>query len=232
MILSAHQPVYLPWLGLFHKIALSDLFCFFDIVQYQTKDYNNRNKVKTAEDTPWLTVPVNSKNHLEKKINEIEIVGDHWRKKHCKIIQLAYQNSPYFNMYFVELKRIISDTKIKKLSDLNFRILIFLLSCLNLKTKVVKASNYNFTGKKSDLVLDMCIKLKAKKYIFGSEGKNYAEIEKFKKNNIEVCFQNYNHPIYSQLYGNFIPYLSVIDLLFNMGSSSSEIIRSNNISKV
>ena len=53
MILTAHQPVYLPWLGLFHKIALSDTFVYFDQVQYLPKDWMNRNRIKSKNDSIW-----------------------------------------------------------------------------------------------------------------------------------------------------------------------------------
>ncbi len=72
VILSAHQPVYLPWLGLFHKIALTDIFCFFDIVQYQRKDFNNRNKIKTSAGPIWLSVPVKSSGRFDCLITDIE----------------------------------------------------------------------------------------------------------------------------------------------------------------
>ena len=101
MILTAHQPVYLPWLGLFHKIALSDLFVWFDDVQYQTKDWNNRNKIKTANGPIWLTVPVLSKNHFDTKVGKIKINNNlPWAKKHLKSIKFAYSKSKYFNNYF------------------------------------------------------------------------------------------------------------------------------------
>jgi hypothetical protein len=107
MILTAHQPVYLPWIGLFHKIALSDLFCYFDIVQYQRKDYNNRNKIKTSNRELWLSVPVESKNHLEKNVSEILIVQDNWVKKHIKSIELNYKKTFFFDKYFPSLKTIL-----------------------------------------------------------------------------------------------------------------------------
>ena len=84
-ILSAHQPVYLPWLGLFHKIALSDIFCVFDIVQYQRKDFNNRNKINTPREPIWLTVPVKSSGRLDTVISNIEIINNGWQKKTIKI---------------------------------------------------------------------------------------------------------------------------------------------------
>ena len=107
MILTAHQPVYLPWLGLFHKIAVADLFCYFDIVQYQTKDYNNRNKIKIHTGEIWLSVPVESKDHFGKRVGDIRILQNGWQRKHIKSIQHAYQKSLYFRDYIAELESIL-----------------------------------------------------------------------------------------------------------------------------
>ncbi len=229
MILTAHQPVYLPWLGLIHKIALADQFCWFDIVQYQTKDFNNRNKIKTNTGEIWLTVPVESKNHFEKIISEVKIISGDWRRKHLKSIQLAYQKAPFFHQYFPALDQILRRTDLIFLSDLNLEILSYFLKCFGLERPIVKASDFNFQGKKSDLVLDMCVQLKATHYIFGAQGKDYADVASFHEKNIEVYFQDYHHPTYSQLHGEFLPYMSALDLLFNAGSRSSEILFEGNI---
>ena len=105
IILSAHQPVYLPWIGLFHKIAIADIFCVFDIVQYQRKDFNNRNKIKTSAGPIWLTVSVKSSGRLNSIINDIEIINDGWQKKHLKSIELNYKKTPFFEQYFFGLKK-------------------------------------------------------------------------------------------------------------------------------
>jgi len=232
MILTAHQPVYLPWLGLFHKIAIADLFCFFDIVQYQRKDYNNRNKIKTSNDELWLSVPVESKGHLNKNVSDILIVQDNWAKKHLKSIELNYKKAPFFQNYFPELKSILINESQKSLGNLNLKLLEYFMECLSINTPIVKASDYSFDGIGSDLVLDMCIKLDADSYIFGEQGKNYANIDAFKEKKIMVEFQNYIHPTYKQVGRKFLPYMSVVDLLFNEGDNSYEILMSNNIRQI
>jgi hypothetical protein len=231
MILTAHQPVYLPWLGLFHKIALSDLFCYFDIVQYQRKDYNNRNKIKTKNGELWLSVPVESKSHFNKNVSEILIVQNNWIKKHLRSIELNYKKSIFFDKYYPELRCILINESQKSLGQLNLKLLEYFLKCLDINTPIVRASNYKFNGKGSELVLDMCINLKADKYIFGEQGKSYADIEVFNKAGVEVYFQQYRHPKYKQNGRDFKSYMSVIDLLFNEGLNSYDILMSNNITK-
>ena len=230
MILTAHQPGYLPWIGLFHKIYLADFFCFFDIAQYQNKEYDNRNKVLTHNGPIWLTVPVESKNHLNKKLFEIKVVQNGWQKKHLKTIELSYKKTKFFNNYYEELEFIIRKNH-TLLIDLNIEIIEFIIKSLGLKTKIVRASDYKFEGAKSSLVLDMCNKLGAKNYIFGSQGKNYCEINEFKACNVQPYFQSYNHPTYHQQ-GEFISHMSIIDLLFNEGDKSLEIILSGNAKNI
>lgn len=231
MILTAHQPVYLPWLGLFHKIALADLFCYFDIVQYQTKDYNNRNKIKTHAGDIWLSVPVESKDHFAKCVGDIRIVQDGWQRKHFRSLQLSYTKAPFFRDYIDGLEALLIGQKFETLSALNFEMLRFLMRCLNIDTPVVKASEYSFTGTKSDLVLEMCVQLKADVYIFGAQGRDYADLQRFRERDVEAYFQDYQHPQYQQLHGSFLPYMSVVDLLFNEGARSREILLSGNATR-
>ncbi len=229
MILTAHQPVHLPWLGLFHKIALAERFCIFDIAQYQTKDFNNRNKIKTHAGPIWLSVPVESKEHFQKKLCDIKIVNNGWNRKHFKSIDNAYRKAPFYQNYIGELESILVGREYTYLADLNFATLDFGLRALGISIPIIKASDYEFNGYKSDLVLDMCRQLGASRYIFGAQGRNYADTQSFAAAGIQACFQDYQHPVYPQLHGQFEPYMSVIDLLFNVGPDSKRVLMSGNI---
>ena len=228
LVLTAHQPGYLPWLGLFHKIALADLYCVFDVAQYQTKEFDNRNRIKTPNGPLWLSVPVESKGHFQKTIGDIPIVHDGWNKKHVRSLQMAYGKAPYFKDYMGEIEAILMQGH-ARLSDLNVALLKTFLKWLAIDVPVVRASDYDLQGAKSDLVLDMCLKLKASDYIFGAQGKDYADIPSFLKAGVTPYFQAYSHPTYRQVGGgDFLPYMSVLDLLFNAGSESRDIIMRGN----
>lgn len=232
VILTAHQPVYLPWLGLFHKIALADKFVYFDDVQYQKRDWNNRNKIKTNQGEIWLSVPVFSKHHFQTKLKDIRINNETpWRRKHFDSIFYAYKKAPYFDQYIGIFKEIYT-REWEKLSDLNEYMLKQFLKILDIDTPFFKLSDYNLKSTKSKLVLDMCKAMKADLYIFGMQGKNYANVEKFQQEGIQTYFQDYQHPVYQQLHsGTFLPYMSVIDLLFNCGEKSLSIIKSGNYTR-
>lgn len=228
MILTAHQPVYLPWLGLFNKIVSADLFCYFDIAQYQTRDYNNRNKVKTNSGVQWLSVPVESKNHFRKTAGEIKIVQDGWQSSHIRTIELQYKKTPHFKKYFEKISQAILESSTGTLGELNLCMLKEFNSILGIQTPIVIASDYDFQGAKSDLVLDMCKKLGASRYIFGSQGMKYADVESFHAEGIIPIFQEYIHPTYRQLHGDFVPNMSILDLIFNVGDQSLDVLMRDN----
>ena len=224
MILTGHQPTYLPWLGLFNKISKADCFVLFDNVQYLPKEWMSRNKIKTPNGEIFLNVPVLKKAYLKKKIYEIKINNSlDWKRKHLKSIKLNYSKAEFFNNYIEYFEEIYSKEWIYLL-DLNFYMLKLFLKLLNINIKLIRLSELEISGKKSELILNLCMKLKAKNFIFGEQGVNYADIESFKKKEINTIFQNYKHPTYHQLHGKFISNLSIIDLLFNCGSKSLEII--------
>lgn len=221
MILTAHQPTYLPWLGLFAKIAQADKFCIFDAVQSERRGWTTRNYIKTANGPLLLSVPVASKDHFGKRICEVELMVGNWTRKHMRSIELAYRKAPYFEQHFAGVGAILDlYAEGGLLADLNTDILRYCLRALRIQVPLVKASDYAFDGEKSALVLDMCKVLGAKSYIFGGEGENYADAEAFARAGIECRFQHYEHPVYPQLHGAFEPRMSILDLLMNCGPSS------------
>lgn len=231
MILTAHQPVYLPWLGLFHKIALADQFVSFNQVQYQVRDWNNRNKIKTNAGDIWLSVPVKHKGHLDLKYEDILIDNEQpWQRKHWKSLFLNYKAAPHFKKYadyFEDCYR----REWKTLLELNESMLLWFLKTLGIPVAIQSARSMDLEGEKSDLVLDMCVKLGAATYIFGAQGRDYADKQSFAKAGVLPLFQQYRHPVYRQLHGEFRPFMSIVDLLFNCGEDSLEILMSGNLSK-
>ena len=128
--------------------------------------FNNRNQIKTSNGAKWLSVPVESKNHFKKSVGNIKIIPGNWIRKHLKSIELAYKKSEFYKNYKEEFENIYKQEEIETVSQLNLKILMFLLRKLKIEKKIIIASEYNFKGSKSDVVLDMCVSLKATKYIF------------------------------------------------------------------
>jgi hypothetical protein len=226
VILTAHQPVYLPWLGLFHKIALAETFVSFDDVQYLPKDWNNRNRIKTPTGPSWLTVPVLRKGYLEKPIRAIEINNaEPWRRKHWRSLAANYGKAPYFDDYAAFFEDVY-DREWGYLTELDEYMLRWFLDVLDIPARFLKASDCAFQGAKSALVLDMCRQLDASVYIFGALGRDYANLDEFDAAGVDIVFQDYRHPEYPQLHGPFVPNLSIVDLLFNCGPNSLDVLMS------
>ena len=236
-IVSGHQPVYLPWLGLFHKISLCDVFVFMDDVQYLKQDWNNRNRIKGPQGAFWLTVPVSLRESASDCLKDIRVVqenwGDrkNWQQVHWKSLESCYRRAPYWDDYADELRAIYLATRWDFLSPLNERLLTFFLSALDMPAEIVRASEIGFTGRKSDLVLDHCRKLGAGFCVLGAHGRDYLDEQKFRDENIGFYYQDYQHPVYPQLFGDFVSHLSAVDLLFNCGPESRRILLAGNMTK-
>ena len=219
--ITGHQPVYAPWLGFFHKLSMADHFVIFDGVQFERHGYSNRVKIKTHHGAQWLTVPV---EHGKPFLRDAKIVEDGWRRKHIRTIELAYKKASYFDEYFGAMENLLC-VPWRWLADLDECLFYALFGMLGMNMSVSHATNImRLEGGKSDLVLDMCRKLGATEYIFGAKGRDYANVPAFEREGIKVRFQDYRHPVYPQLHGGFIPGLSVIDLLFNCGPRSFQIL--------
>ena len=229
-IVAIHQPEYLPWLGFFKKMINSEIFVFLDDAQFDKKGWQNRNRIRTKNGTVLLSVPVHA--HSYPNINEITIDNNkNWAKRHKKSILYNYAKAPYFEEYkdFIES---VFDKKFECLVDLNTKIIKFVMNELDIKTNIIFSSNLKISKKGSDRVLDICKAVDADYYITGTSwAQSHLKIEEFKKSNIHIEFQNLQHPIYKQIHGEFMPQMSIIDLLFNEGGNEAKkILRNSDVS--
>lgn len=208
MILSAHQPSYLPWIGYFNKIVNSDVFIIMDNIQFEKNSFINRNRINTIQGPIWLTIPVYTKDYKEKTINKIEIQNNiNWRKKQWNSIYLNYKKSLYFFQYSDVIEPIFT-THFNYLGEfLKFQLDIF-INILNIKTKILYLSDLNINSKKQELIKDMCLYSQCNTFLFGAMGKNYAEEKYFNDFNINIKFQESKPNI---------NYLSILDILFTQG---------------
>ena len=162
-----------------------------------------------------MTVPLKTKGHLSNTIKDIQIDNSQsWQRKHLKSISMNYGKSPYFNRLYPKLEKLYNASH-ELFTDLAFSHLMFWLEELGIGTKVVKSSRLSIESKKSELVLDLCMNFKASRYISGALGRDYLDESAFRKKSIRIEYQNYVHPEYPQLYGAFMPNLSIVDFWMN-----------------
>jgi hypothetical protein len=215
VILTAHQPAYLPWLGYFDKIHRCDLFVFLDSVQFEKNSFTNRNKIKTSQGELWLTIPVKAKGHTSGTLATLEIENrENWRKKHLGSILANYRKSKRFDELYPQLEQLYARDH-ALLSNLCREHLDFWLGAIGLKRRVVKSSELPITSTKSQLILDLCRHFSADAYISGPQGRDYLDEAAFKEAGIGVTYQDYRHPTYPQLWGDFLPYMGIVDFVMN-----------------
>jgi len=227
MKVAVHQPQYLPWIGYFHKIMNVDVFVFLDNVQYKKREFQNRNKIKTSQGPIWLTVPAITKGRFYQKIKDVEINNtERWKEKHFEAIKRNYSKAKYFRDWYMFLEELYSKGW-NKLIDLNVFIIKKFIEYLEIEVEIFFETELNITGEKTERIINICKKLDADTYYSGVGARDYLEEEKFKEEEINLEYQNFSHPVYPQIYGDFISHLSILDLFLNCGKESRKIISGN-----
>jgi hypothetical protein len=214
------QPSYIPWRGYFHQILKADIFVFYDDVQYDTRGWRNRNKIKTDQGLRWLTIPVHNQGSqtLNIPINKIKIDwGQPWNQNHLKSLQYAYKKAPFYEVYAPFLADFYSN-RTELLADLTISLTIALSRELGIsQTRFIRSSELNAQGNKTDRLLDILQKLGADHYISGPSASSYIEEEKMIKHGITLEYMSYNYPEYPQLHSPYVSQVSILDLLFMTG---------------
>ena len=224
MIVTIHQPNYFPYPGFFQKVLLSDIYVVLDRAQFEF-DITNRNKIITPEGS-WsrISVPV-KKGQKFFEVRNVEINNDQpWAEKNWDLICKSYNDSSFFDLYKTTLNSIFKK-KWNLIFDLNFYTLKKAFEWLDIKTEFILDSELDVTGMSSEHLLNICKKLGATKYLSGPGGRDYLNEKIFEQSKIKVEYQKYDPIIYPQKYAkSFVPNLSILDLLFNMGSDSKKLI--------
>ena len=226
LTVAVMQPTFLPWIGYFDLIDKSDRFVFLDSVQFSKQSWQQRNRVKVPNGEQWLTVSVLTKGMPNQRISEVKINQNaKFREKTIKTITQIYRKAPFFDSYIDELSDILLKSHVF-LADLNIELIMWICKQLGIDTKMIRSSSLMTTGKKVELLINICKELNASTYLSTPGSKVYIdENNLFPSNDIDLVYHAFEHPEYRQINGEFIPYMSTIDLLFNEGPASLSIIR-------
>jgi hypothetical protein len=230
MIVAAHQPHYLPWLGYLDKLAKSDLFVVMDDLQYEAQNYQNRQRIKLAAGAAWLTVPLlhgtQADRICDKRIESSGNAKQHWQRRHWLTIETCYARAPFFARYAGELRDVYERTW-TSLVELDLHMLDLARRWLAIKTPILRSSTLGLTGHKTDRLIDLCRKVGARAYLTGSGGSHsYLDVERMGRSGIGVIWQSFDHPVHAQRYAErgFVPYLGFIDLVLNCGPHSRDVL--------
>lgn len=213
MILSAHQPCYLPWLGWFSKVLSSDIFVILDDVQFEKGSYINRTKIKTAQGEHWLTIPVASDSYKH-KIHEVNASDATWGWKHAITLHDSYAKAPFYSPLVTTAQYTFFSTIWERIAAP--------LRMMKFQVPIAQQSALNVEGTKQDLIINLCKHYNADAFLFGAKGRDYVDVEYFKSQGIEPLFQDFKCIEYPQQWGGgFMGGLSVVDALFNCGGEKT-----------
>lgn len=220
------QSNYIPWKGYFDLISSVDEFIIFDSAQYTRRDWRNRNQIKTARGTQWITIPVKTKGNFYQQIKNVEVSESGWAEAHWKNIYHAYGRAPYFQKFSEEIKNLYDLTaKEKSLSCINILFLKEICKFLNITTPFKTYEEIDNFENKNERLIALCKQAKATHYVSGPAAKEYLCEQAFQKEGIEVRWKDYsNYPTYKQLHGEFVDKICILDLIFNCGSSSEDFV--------
>ena len=221
MKVAIMQPTYLPWIGYFALMKSVDIFIILDSVQFSKRSWQQRNQIKTESGPKWLTVPVISKGKRDQLISDVQIdYSAKFPESHINLIKQNYMKSKFFNNYSEDLFNIFRK-KHKNLSSISIDLILLIRDLLNIETTIKYSSDFLTEGSKDELLAELCMHVGATEYISPPGSKVYLDdSNSFIKRNIPVKYFDYKHPNYPQSHGDFIQYMSVIDLLFSCGPES------------
>jgi hypothetical protein len=221
------QPGYLPWLGYFEQMARVDIFVHYEDVQFSKGSWRNRNRIKTPHGPRMLTVPVLTKGKGFPLIKDVRIDNViPWQKKHLESIRQSYCGALFFEPLFSRLSDIIQKHFVFLL-DLNLELIGWITGYLGITTPTACSSALGVDGSGTERLIGIVRRLEGTALYEGAAGRSYIDENLFSDAALSITYQDYEHPEYTQLHGNFIPYLSAVDLLFNHGPGSLSIIVRN-----
>lgn len=214
------QPSYLPWSGYFAQMWRSEVFVLYDEVQYDKHGWRNRNRIKTPQGAQWLTVPVRLHGQGKPPVSEVRIDNTQpWARRHIQSLSQNYRKAPYYGDYIGPLVTLLARDW-THLVELDAAMLELLCELLGLHRQVVRASSLDIGGQGAERLIRICRHLGAQRFFEGAAGRDYIDPAMFAAAGITLEYQDYVHPVYPQLHGEFVSHLSVVDLLFNVGPDS------------
>lgn len=220
-LVAIHQPNFLPWLGYFDKIAQADVFVILDSVQFAKTGgtWSNRVQILVGGQAAWLTMPIVRSYHGVRTYREMEISDDAaWRSKLLKTIQFNYAAAPHFAAVFPTIQSVLTNPT-RNLAEFNESALRVLCKGMELDSrKFIHSSALAVTGMSTNLLVAIVQAVGGTAYLVGGQAAAYQENEKFTRAGIDLVYQNFHHPHYTQVNSStFVAGLSIVDALMNLG---------------
>jgi hypothetical protein len=226
MILSTNQPYFAPYSGFFQKMLRSDVMVILDDVQFpRGTTWITRNRLKNDQGCLWMTIPVWKKGLGFQKISEVRICHEgRWQSKHLGSIRSAYRNAPYLQDHDAWLQGFFS-RETEKIAALDLEVIRYLQDYLQIETRLVLMSELGIAGSGVPLLVEACGKLGASTYLVQASAKTYLNTDLFERAGIQTVYFKPTPAVYPQLWGDFLPDLSALDVILNCGAKARDLVR-------
>jgi hypothetical protein len=219
------QSNYIPWRGYFDFINLADEFFLWDTVQYTSRDWRNRNRIKTPQGPQWLTIPV--KRRREQLIVEAEVSDRDWARRHWKTLVQNYAKAPCFSEVRDAIESLYLEPGQERLSAINEGFIRAISELLGITTPISQAPSVARDAAPTRRLVEICRRARATDYLTGPAAKAYLDEAEFSDAGIRVQYMDYSgYPEYPQLFPPFEHRVSVLDLLFNTGREARRYMKS------
>jgi hypothetical protein len=220
------QPSYLPWLGFFDQVRRADVFVFYDDVQFDKHGWRNRNRVKTARGPLWLTVPVRHSGRAGPRLDQVEVdTRTPWARKHLRTIREAYAQAPFLDRYLPQLADVL-ERDWTLLAELDITLSHLMCTWFGVETTMYRSSQLDIGGTRNGRLLALCRHFAVDRYLSGVAAQGYLDVGAFNDAGVMVEWQDFAHPRYPQLHGDFVPFMSAIDCVFNVGEGCAALLES------
>lgn len=230
MILTGHQPNYVPYPGFFQKLASADMYLVVDTTQFVKRGpfgWIHRNRIGSPNGAQWLSLPVLHKGRYHQSIAETQLNPRvDWQRKHWKALEWNYAKAPHWERYRAGLEAIYQ-REWTHIAPLTTELIRWFMSELELTAEVRIASDLTATGNSTEYIVSFCQELGADTYLSGVHGRDYLELELFEQANVELEFQEYTPPSYTGFNGAVAePNLTMLDMMFWTGDEAKEWVHS------
>jgi len=237
IICSAHQPAFLPWLGLIHKIIVSDIFVFMDIAKFRKRAFMHRNKIEINNSAHYLGLKLDSSadklfcDEIKISKHNLDCLNDVAKK-----LDHTYKKSKFKNEIDEFISSTILDIKFDTLNSIFFNQILFICKKLNIKTKFIKESEILTKEETIELgasnrLLEHAKKTNATIYMTGINSINYLDTEIFSKNLIKHVIQKFDYNMFKEYQNTEEPLSFVHQLAFFGFEGLGHILREKQINK-
>ena len=225
MVVATHQPIFLPWPGLFYKALRADVLVLLDRVQFpKGRGWMHRNRVKSDQGDHWLRVPVWKAGRGLQVIGDVEICEERdWRARHLRSLRELYTHAPYLRSHLTALEEIYARGH-RSLLAFNLDLIRHLWRALGMPGALYLQSEVGVSGSGTDLLVNICQAMKAETYLASTVSEKYLDRRKLEDGKVELVLTTFHPPVYPQLWGAFRYNLSTLDLLLNCGPKARDII--------